>query len=149
MKKLTFMAMAAVLAIFVALPLSNAQASDTVYQVVMHLNENDESRMNAVLSNASNVAKYHLKKGAKVQVEVVVHGPGLNMLTASSPVADRVKSIASSIEQVTFRACANSHKMMSKKAGKEIVMLPEVSMVPAGIPHMMERQMQGWSYIRP
>ena len=67
----------------------------------------------------------------------------------TSPVKRRIKSFGEHFGNISFRACGNTKRIMSKKAGKEIPILPRVKMVPSGVVHLMERQEQGWSYVRP
>ena len=57
-------------------------------------------------------------------------------------------SIAQNFENVSFQACSNTLAKMSKKAGK-VELMPQAKMVPSGVVHLVERQEQGWSYIRP
>ncbi|GAB6051352.1 hypothetical protein JCM17960_01720 [Magnetospira thiophila] len=126
-----------------------AQAGDASHQLVIHVDENDPARMNLALNNTANVIAYYQEKGEEVEVEIVAYGPGLNMLTAASPVADRIKSFSENYQNVGFMACGNTHKAMSKKAGKDVELMPQAKVVPAGVVHLMERQEQGWSYLRP
>lgn len=106
--------------------------------------------MNLVLNNIVNVTKHYQDINEQVQIEVVAYGPGLNMLVEEkSPVKDRVKSIGGSFDNVEFKACNNTLKAMSKKAGKEVKLLPEAKMVDSGVIHLVQRQEEGWSYIRP
>lgn len=149
-KTITRLAIAITLSFASLLPVSSANAGkEADHRVILHVNGNDKAHMNVVLSNASNIANFFTKQGKSIQVEVVANGPGLKMLTAQSPVAERVKSISKNSTQVSFHACSKSHKMLSKKAGKDLVMLSVVNMVPAGMPYIMSRQEQGWSYIKP
>ena len=121
------------------LPLHASAAEDNVHKIVFHIDDSDPERMNLVLNNVE-----------PAQIEIVAYGPGLTMLVeAKSPVKDRVKSIADSFDNVEFKACANTLKAMTKKAGKEIKLLPQAKMVDSGVIHLVERQEEGWSYIRP
>jgi intracellular sulfur oxidation DsrE/DsrF family protein len=121
-----------------------------MHKIVFHVDDNDPQRMNLVLNNVSNVNKYYQDKGEPTQIEIVAYGPGLTMLVeAKSPVKDRVKSIAESFDNVEFKACANTLKAMTKKAGKDIKLLPQANMVDSGVIHLVERQEEGWTYIRP
>jgi len=149
MTRLTGLAAAFFLAVTAFLSPISAQAGSMAHKVVMHVDDSDEGRMNLALNNASNVASHYLEKGEEVQIEIVAYGPGLKMLTADSPVATRVKSISENFEQVSFKGCGNTRAKMTKKAGHEIAMLSQTQMVPAGVVHLMERQEQGWTYIRP
>jgi hypothetical protein len=71
------------------------------------------------------------------------------LIPGKSPVGDRVDSISQNFDSVSFKACDNTHAKMSKKAGKDIALMPQVQMVPSGVVHLVERQQEGWSYIRP
>ncbi|GAB4351354.1 MAG: hypothetical protein Kow006_15260 [Gammaproteobacteria bacterium] len=129
--------------------LSPAQAAQP-HHVVIHVDENDPARMNLALNNAVNVDAYYRERAEEVQIEIVAYGPGLHMLRAdTSPVKERVQSVSENFDNISFMACGNTKKKMSKKAKKEIQLLPQAKMVQAGVVHLMERQEQGWSYIRP
>lgn len=133
------------------LPASPADAhQDKVHRVVIHVDDNDPKRMNMALNNAQNIDAYYKKKGEEVIIEVVAYGPGLHMLRAdTSPVKKRIISFGENFDNISFRACGNTKRIMSKKAGKEIPILSQVKMVPSGVVYLMERQEQGWSYVRP
>jgi len=132
------------------LPLGQALAGEKVHNVVLQVNDNDPARMNLVLNNAANLNAYYQDKGEPIEIEIVAYGPGLMMLRADkSPVKERVLSFSDNFDNVTFNACGNTHAKMSKKAGKEIELVSNAVMVPAGVVHIMERQEEGWSYVKP
>ena len=106
--------------------------------------------MTMILDNIANVSRYYADKGDPVEFEVIAYGPGLHMLRAdTSPVKDRVKSIKLSIPDVTFTACGNTIESMQKAEGRNIELLPDVGIVPAGVARLAELQEQGWAYVRP
>jgi len=118
--------------------------------IVSHLDEADAARQELVLNHASNINKYYMGKGEEATIEIVAYGPGLTMLVpGKSSVAGRVTSISQNFENVSFKACANTLAKMSAKAGKDIELMPQAQMVPSGVVHLVERQEEGWSYIRP
>ena len=128
----------------------SAVAEMKAHKVVLHLDDKDPKRMNMVLNNVKNVRKYYDAKGEKVIIEVVAYGPGLHMLRAdTSPVADRIAKMSLEIDNLQFSACGNTHRGMSKKAGKKIVMLEEATMVPSGVVQLIALQEEGYSYVRP
>jgi intracellular sulfur oxidation DsrE/DsrF family protein len=125
-------------------------AAEKSHRVAIHVDENDAQRMNLALNNAKNITKYYRAKDEEVEIEVVTYGPGLHMLRAdTSPVKSRVVTFAATYENVSFRACGNTFNAMTKKEGKEPPLLDIAESVPSGVVHLMERQEQGWSYIRP
>jgi hypothetical protein len=140
---------AALVFITMLAPLSPAQAtSKDMHHVVIHVNENSKARMNMALTNAANIDAYYKEKGEEVLVEIVTYGPGLHMLRSdTSPVKARIKSFGQNFDNISFKACGNTMKKMSKKG--TFTLLSEAEPIPAGVIWMMERQEQGWSYIRP
>ncbi len=125
-------------------------AAETTHKVAFHVDENDAKRMNLVLNNAENMTKYYRDKGEEVQIEIVAYGPGLHMLRDdTSPVKARVVTFAATYENVAFRSCSVTYGKMAKKEGKEPPLLDIAEPVPSGVVHLVERQEQGWAYIRP
>jgi len=127
-----------------------AFAGEAAHKVVFHVDDNDPKRMNMVLNNVKNVQKWYKSQGKKVQLEVVAYGPGLHMLRAdTSPVKARISTIALEIPNLQFSACGNTHRGMSKKAGKTVALLPEAKMVTSGVVRLIQLQEAGYAYVRP
>jgi len=127
-----------------------AYASDVVHKVAIHVDDNDPKRMNMALNNIKNLRKYYDSVGEKVEIELVAYGPGLHMLRAdTSPVADRISSMALEIDNLTFSGCGNTHAAMSRKAGKDVKLLDEATMVPSGVVQLIALQEKGYAYVRP
>ena len=120
------------------------------HRLAIHVDQNDPAVMNLALNNAVNVVQSYSAKGEEVEIEIVAYGPGLHMLRDdTSPVKARVKSISQSMPNVAFVACGNTSDAMKKAEGKEIPLVAEAKVVPAGVVRLMELQEKGWSYVRP
>lgn len=120
---------------------SQAQKSERA-KVVFQVSDNDPKKWNLALNNARNV-QADLGKD-NVDVEIVAYGPGLNMLKADSKVAGRLaQALDGSIGLV---ACQNT---MRNTKVHEADMYSGISYVKAGVTHIMKRQQEGWSYVRP
>jgi intracellular sulfur oxidation DsrE/DsrF family protein len=125
-----------------ALPATAAARDKLVTpKLVIQVSDADPAYWNLALNNAKNVQK---DLGREAIIEIVAYGPGIGMLTADSVVADRVKEAVDSGMKVV--ACGNT--MRAKKLNKED-MNPKVGFVSAGVVEIMDRQMDGYSYIRP
>ncbi len=124
--------------------------AEGAHKLAIHVDQNDPQVMNMALNNAANVAAYYAEKGEEVTIELVAYGPGLNMLVADkSPVADRIKTMSMEMENLSFAACGNTHKAMMKKAGGDVPLMDEATVVPSGVVRLMELQEDGYSYVRP
>ncbi len=136
-------------ALFAGLSVVTA-ADPKMHKVAIHVDENDPARMNMALNNVANIKKYYDSVGEKVEIELVAYGPGLHMFRSdTSPVKDRISVMSLEIDNLTFSACGNTHNNMSKKAGKDIVLVDEANLVPSGVVQLVTLQEQGYSYVRP
>ena len=137
--------------LFAALPAaamlsqSDARAqtsSSTQNRVVMQVSDNDPTKWNLALNNARNL---QADLGAKnVDIEIVAYGPGIGMLKADSVVGNRIADAMAS--GVRVEACENT--MRGQKLEKSD-MLNGIGYVPAGVVEIMQKQQQGWAYLRP
>jgi len=120
------------------------------HRLVLQVNTNDSAIMNLALNNATNVDQYYKSLGEKVEIEVVTFGPGLHMLRDdTSPVKDRLKTIAEKTPSISFKACGNTQDNMRKTEDKAIPLVAQATLVKSGVVRVMELQEQGWAYVRP
>ena len=118
--------------------------SDPHHRVVMHLNSGDEKAQRGALNNIrhlyQDVGREHL------QVELVVHGAGLSLLikgtTGLGPELAQLKREYG----VQVTACSNTMKAMNVTREQ---LLEEVGDTVPAMVRLMERQEQGWAYIKP
>ena len=126
------------------------QATKKPHRLILQVNSNEPAMMNLALNNASNVVQYYKDLGEKVSIEVVTFGPGLHMLRDdTSPVKERIKSLAETSRSISFAACDNTRANMSRAEQKEIPLISQATVVSSGVVRVMELQEQGWSYVRP
>jgi hypothetical protein len=112
------------------------------YKVVFQVSDADPGKWGLALNNARNV-QTDLGKD-NVQIEIVAYGPGLAMLKGDSKVADRLAQAMD--EGVGLLACENT---MRNTHVEKADMYSGISYVDAGVVHIMKREREGWSYIRP
>ena len=125
-------------------------ASNKVHRVVIQITQNDPAVMNLALNNAENLAKYYEDRGEKAEIEFVAYGAGLNMMRSdTSPVKERLAAISAKTKNITFSGCGNTLANQSKTENKNITLLPEARIVPAGIARIVDLEEQGWTYVRP
>ncbi|MDO8699585.1 MAG: DsrE family protein [Rhodoferax sp.] len=117
-------------------------AAPTQAKVVFQVSDGDAAKWNLALNNAKNVQD---ELGAdKVDIEIVAYGPGIGMLKADATTGNRVTEATKAGMKMV--ACENT--MKNQKLGKED-MHAGIGYVPAGVVQLMQRQKEGWAYIRP
>lgn len=149
MMSTTIKSLALLTALFTVAAVTPTQAAsvskDGKHQVVIQVSSGDEATQNLALNNVANLQE---ALGIdNVEIEVVAYGPGLSILTKANKEGQRVESLA--VQGVTFSACGNTIKGVTKKTGKEPVLLKGVKVVPGGVVRLMELQEKGYSYVRP
>jgi uncharacterized protein len=147
-----FIRLAVIAFISIAFGSAGFAADAKPHRVSIQIDQNDPAIMNMVLNNATNVIEYYRARNEEVQLDIVAYGPGLHMLRAdTSPVQDRVKRLKDMVfpGKVQFSACNNTKQNMEKTEGHAISVLPDATVVPSGVVHLMELQEQGWSYVKP
>jgi hypothetical protein len=129
-------------AAIVAAPASAQTPASGHNRVVMQVSDGDPAKWNLALNNARNL---QTDLGASnVEIEIVAYGPGIGMLKADSVVGNRIGEAVGS--GVRVAACENT--MRGQKLAKSD-MLSGISYVGAGVVEIMQRQQQGWAYLRP
>jgi intracellular sulfur oxidation DsrE/DsrF family protein len=131
---------------------ASAAADGKPHHIAIQVDQNDPQIMNLVLNNATNVIEYYRGKNEDVDVDIVAYGPGLHMLRAdTSPVQDRIKRLKEMAfpGKIQFSACNNTKQGMEKAEGHTVSIVPDATIVPSGVVHLMELQELGWSYVRP
>ena len=114
------------------------------HRVVMHLNASDEKVQRGTLNNIKHL--YQELGPQNLTVELVVHGAGLPLLTKkgttfAAELADLKKTYG-----INYTACSNTMKTM--QVTREDLIGEVDDTVPAMV-RLMERQEQGWVYIKP
>lgn len=117
-------------------------ATGKPHRLVMQVSDDDPKKWNLTLINARNVQR---EVGAQnVAIEIVVYGPAIEMLRIESEVGPGVdEAIKSGIKLV---ACENTmHGLHLTPAD----MLPDIGYTRTGVAYLMEKQEQGYAYVRP
>ncbi len=116
------------------------QKKNKEHQVVFHLSTPDTVAYRALTKQLSNV----LSVWPTAKIEVVIHNKGLGMvLKGKSQFEPEINNLIG--QGVSFVVCENSLKQ--QKLTKEQI-FSKAGFVPAGLVEIIEKQEQGWSYIK-
>ena len=116
---------------------------DNPRKIMLQLTSGNPKDMNNVLWNAINLQKFYGID--KVKIAIVGFGDGMKAFYAkSSPVRERIESQLK--YDIEFVGCGNTMTATNHSPDE---LIPGVKYVTAGIAEIVERQLQGWVYIRP
>ena len=125
-----------------AAPMAARAAAADKLKAVFQVSDADAGKWNLTLNNVRNVKNEMLDDGA--ELEIVAFGPGIGLLKAGSPLADRITEARK--DGITIVACENSMKAQKLVYAD---MLSNIGFVPAGVVELIKKQRDGWAYIRP
>jgi intracellular sulfur oxidation DsrE/DsrF family protein len=109
-------------------------------KIVFQLSIGDTLAHKALMKQLGNINSVE----PNTQIEVVCHGPGLDMLhKEKSTVSDKIYEFSQ--KGIVFNACEFS--MKERNVNKEQI-LPSARFVKAGIIYIVTKQREGWSYIK-
>lgn len=119
-----------------------AQAPAAKQKVIFHVGDAEPAKWMVAFNNVFNVRKD--LGAANVDIEVVAINAGIRMLKLDSPESSRIaEAIKGGVKVV---ACENS--MKGQNVTREDL-LPDIGYVAAGVVELMQRQREGYAYIRP
>jgi intracellular sulfur oxidation DsrE/DsrF family protein len=113
-------------------------------RVIIQVSDGDPKVWNLALNVVDNVKTSYAKRKIDAEIQVVAFGPGIQMLKDDAVVATRTRDAMKGGTQMV--ACENS---MGRFKLTKNVMLDNVTYVEAGVVHIIEKQREGWSVIRP
>lgn len=112
----------------------------SVHKIIFQITTEDTLAQKALMKQLNNI----LTLAPDTKLEVVCHGPGLNMLvTSKTIVQDKIAQMKK--KGVEFVACEFS--MSERNVPKEKI-IAEAGFVKGGIIEIVTKQEEGWSYIK-
>jgi intracellular sulfur oxidation DsrE/DsrF family protein len=111
------------------------------HHVIIQLSSNDTAVWHGLMNNIK-----HLQDtwGKTVQVEVVAHGPGIELLVkAKTTQQERITELKNA--GVVFDACMNT--MKARNLSKDAI-VADAGFVPSGVVEVVTKQEEGWSYLK-
>lgn len=113
----------------------------SIHKVVMQLSSADSLEHKGLMNNLKNLTEGW---GDSVLVEVVVHGPGIDLVTKGKSTQQQALQ-AMMAKGVKFVVCRNT---MKQRNISEDQILPNIGFVQMGVGEIIQKQEQGWSYLK-
>jgi len=119
------------------------------WRVLLHVTSDDPYRLNAMLTETETILREYRAKNQKVAIQILANGKGLNLLrNDKSPYAKRIAELQSNYDNLIFMACARAMARVQQKTGKAVPLLPNIRVAPSALSEALNRQREGWTYIK-
>lgn len=116
-------------------------AQNNAYKVVFDITSSDSTDHQSLIRWLNGISK----SNPNAQMEVVLYGRSLPMVTiGQSGMAEEVQKLAKN-KNISFRVCEIA---MKRHQLTKSDLLPGVETVPDGIAEIVQRQAEGWGYIK-
>ena len=116
--------------------------------VVILIDSNEPYVMGHAVSYSANLAKHFADKGAKLLIEVVANGKGIDLFRADkTTLVEPLAMLHQSLPNLTYSMCASSKAIAEAKEQVSISLISGASLVPFGIGRVVDLQLKGWAYI--
>ncbi len=123
--------------------------NDATTKVLVHLTSSDSETGLSTLTNLELMLQRYRDQGQQVQVEVIANGHGINLLRQGiTPFADLIARLSDEYDNLSFAACKNTIDQIQITENADIELIPEARLIDSGVVEVIERQKQGWTYIR-
>ncbi|WP_426435755.1 hypothetical protein [Bradyrhizobium genosp. P] len=129
-------------------PAMAAKEDRLVDGVVILISNNEPYAMGHAISYSANLAKYFAGRGAKLQIEVVANGKGIDVFRADkTALAGPLAVLRQSLPNLTYSMCASSKAIAEANEHVVIPLIDGAVLVPFGIGRVVDLQLKGWAYI--
>ncbi len=119
------------------------------WKVLLHVTSDDPYRLNVLLNETENILREFEDKQQKVAIQILANGKGLNMLrNDKSHYAKRINDLQSNYNNLVFMACAKAIARVQEKTGAAVPLLPNTKIAPSALSETLNRQRDGWTYIK-
>lgn len=126
-------------------PVSDAQP----WRVLMHVTSDDPYRLNILLDEAEKILRQHQARQQKVAIQILANGRGLNMLNSKTSVyGKRIAELQKKYDNIVFMACAKAIERIKNEKGLNVELLPNTHIAPSALHEVLQKQREGWTYIK-
>ncbi|WP_187436113.1 hypothetical protein [Bradyrhizobium hipponense] len=116
--------------------------------VAILIDSNEPYVMGHAVSYSANLARHFADKGAKLLIEVIANGKGIDLFRADrSTLAEPLATLHQSLPNLTYSMCASSKAIAEAREQVSIPLISGASLVPFGIGRVVDLQLKGWAYI--
>lgn len=142
---LVLVAVSVTIAVAQAAPPTSESKPFAEHFLALQISDDSADAQDHILSIAANMLEYYGPD--RIAIEVVAFGPGIHLLFADNPRAERIASLVS--QGVRFDGCMKTIETITRETGKKPVMNPHMTPVDAGVARLLELTENGYTLVRP
>ncbi len=119
------------------------------WRILLHITSYDPYRLNTLLNETETVLNEYHTQNKKVAIQILTNGQGLNLLRSDkSAYGKRISSLQKKYNNLVFVACAQAIERIKQEEGIKVELLPNTKIAPSALGEVINRQIEGWTYIK-
>ncbi len=128
----------------------NQAVSDSKpWRVLIHVTSDEPHRLETLFHETESILEEFATKQQKVSVQILTNSKGLNLLNKKQTTyGKKIAELQEKYDNIVFMACARAIERMRTEKGMDVELLPNTQVTPSAIHEVLQRQREGWTYIR-
>lgn len=119
------------------------------WNLMVQVSSNDTNRFNVLLDETERLLESAKHNNEQVRIQILANSTGINLLKDDqSPVALRVSNLQKKYDNLILSACSQTLKKLRQQNKEVPLLLEQTRIVPSALQETIEKQRQGWTYIK-
>ena len=119
------------------------------WKLMLHVSTADPHKLNIVLNEAEALLEEYAKSSRKLNLDILANSEGLALVTnQGKDYNTQLQNLQTKYDNLAVIVCGETLKKIQHIKGKKLKLLPNTNIVPSAINQIVNRQQNGWSYIR-
>lgn len=128
---------------------TNAPNNGTPWKLIVQVTSNDRHRHNVLLDETERLLKTAKQNREQVVIQILANSKGIDLLKANNQyVSSRMQSLTQQYNNLILTACGQTLKKLKLKNMPIPQLLNKTTVVHSAIQEAIQKQKQGWTYIK-
>lgn len=128
---------------------TNHPINGNPWKLIVQVSTNDSNRFNILMDETERLLKTARQNKEQVIIQILANADGINLLKDDhSPFSQRVRNLNRTYNNLLLTACGQTLKKLKLKNKQVPKLLSEAKVVHSALQQVIERQKQGWTYIK-
>lgn len=128
---------------------TNSPQTETPWKLMVQVSSNDQHRFNILMDETERLLKTAQDKNEQVIIQILANAGGINLLKDDqSPMSIRIRELDRKYSNLLLTACGQTLKKLQLNNKQAPRLLSATSVVHSAFQEVIEKQRQGWTYIK-
>lgn len=128
---------------------TNSPNNGAPWKLMVQVSSNDKNRYNVLINETERLLKTAQQNKEQVVIQILANSKGLDILKDdNTQIALKMRQLSRQYDNLILTACGQTLKKLRLKNRQIPKLLTEASIVHSALQEAIEKQKQGWTYIK-